>query len=415
VGILHPNVELRFSGAGEPKGAGAETEGALAHHHPPHDLPVRIYVANHGTQLLVILHLRKHLQLPPAREFLLWYPMENSAFIDSFMKGLLSAADFAGTFDIRNFQSLQPRSHAATTWWLESARRLREDAGAVRNWLADNRISPRRTEVWADDPMHVYVHLVRGMFKTAIHVKFPHCFNQEDDTAATWKVRMEKQWRSESPLKRNAFRTWQRWASGVDLRMERVAYQRAYTFDLPSPWSRDCRDVSDLISVAAFDATYRDLSPSVRREVDAILGPIRAAGRPLVLLLLFGLNAELRLAYQTAITRMFAERVELRNCAFAVKVHPSSNGPDEDSFLAWLDENLTVPVHRITHPLNLEFMLPQLRPDYVLAGPCGALPVIRRLGIGRPIALIEVTAEMCRMIPAQASAYHSIVESMETW
>src|SRR5271169_6094284 len=52
--------------------------------------PVRIFTACHGTQLLVIQHLRRHLQLPPAEEFLLWYPMENIPFIDSFMQEVIS-------------------------------------------------------------------------------------------------------------------------------------------------------------------------------------------------------------------------------------------------------------------------------------------------------------------------------------
>jgi hypothetical protein len=392
---------------------GAEAGGTAA---PPRDdRPVRIFAANHGTQLLVILHLRRHLRLPPAREFLLWYPLDGSLFIDGFMQSLLSGASFAGTLDIRHFHSLQPRLQGPGAWWLESARRLRRDAAAVRNWLTDNRISLDQAEVWADDPMHVYVHLIRGMFRAADHIKFPHCFNQEDAATTDWKKRIEKQWRSESAFKRYTFRAWQRWVSGVDLRMERVVYRRAYSFDRPSPWSRDRRDVSELVSVAAFDATYRSFSRETREQVDAILHPIRAARKPLVLLLLFGLNPKLRLAYQIAVVRMFAERAELKSCSFAVKVHPGTNGPPEQNFLAWLDENLPVPVYRIAHPLNLEFMLPQLRPDYVLAGPCGALPVITRLGIGRPIALPEVTEEMCRMLPAETSAFRSIVQSLESW
>jgi hypothetical protein len=300
-------------------------------------------------------------------------------------------------------------------WWFESAHRLSRDAAVVRNWLAQSRITLDQAEVWADDPMHVYVHLIRGMLRAADQVKIPHCFNQEDSTVAAWKGRLQKAWRGGSPLRRHVFRAWQRWVSGVDLRMERVVYRRAYTFDMPSPWSRDSRDVSDLISVPAFDATYRSFSQSARDEVDAILGPIRAARRPLLLLLLFGLSPELRLAYQVAVTRVFTQRSELKNCSFAVKVHPGTNGPEEQRFFAWLEDNLPVPVHRIVHPLNLEFMLPQLRPDYVLAGPCGALPVIRRLGIGRPVALPEVTDEMCRMLPAEAGAFRSIVRSMECW
>jgi hypothetical protein len=384
--------------------------------HVPDDRAVRIFVACHGTQLLVILHMRKHLALPPAREYLLWYPLENSAFIDGFMQELLSNADFDATLDIRDFHSLTPRAHGAAAWWLESVRRLRRDAARVRTWLAANRISPEHVELWADDPIHVYVRMLRGMFCASRQVKFPHCFNQEDATIPAWKARVEAQWRRISPLKRHAFLPWQRWASGVDLRMERVVYDRAYTFDAPSPWSPDSRDVSHLISLAAFDATYRGLPVSLHQEIETILAPIRSGRRPLVLLLLFGLNAALREAYQAAVTRMFCERaVELAGCAFAVKVHPGTYGEEEDRFFDWLGDNIPAPVHPIIHPLNLEFMLPQLRPDYVLAGPCGALPVVARLGAARVVALAEVTDEMCRVLPTETSAFRSLVQSMEVW
>jgi hypothetical protein len=382
----------------------------------PVDRPVRIFAACHGTQLLVILHLRKHLALPPAREFLLWYPLENSAFIDAFMQELLSNADFDGILDIRDFDFLKPRSHGAATWWLESARRLRRDAVKVHGWLRANRVAPTHVELWADDPYHVYVHLLRGMFRTSRHIKFPHCFNLEDSEIPAWKVRLEAQWRSTSLLKRHVFLPWQRLTSGVDLRMERVVYDRAYTFDAPSPWSRDCRDVSYLVSLAAFEATYRSLPASLHREIETIVAPIRAGRRPLVLLLLFGLTAELRHAYQRAVRRMFVERAaELDGCTFAVKVHPSTYGGEEDRLFDWLDDNVPAPVHPIVHPLNLEFMLPGLRPDYVLAGPCGALPVVKRLGVARTVALAEVTDEMCRVVPAETATFRSLVQPMEVW
>lgn len=382
----------------------------------PGDRPVRIFAACHGTQLLVILHMRKHLALPPAREFLLWYPLENSAFIDTFMQELVSNADFDGTLDIRNFDSLKPRTHGAALWLIESARRLRRDAARVGAWLAANRISPEHTEIWADDPMHVYVQLLRGMFRRSRHVKFPHCFNHEDAEIPAWKARHEAQWRKASPLKRYLFQPWQRWTSGVDLRMEHVVYERAYSFDEPSPWSQDSRDLSHLVSLAAFDATYRILPVSLQEEVETILAPIRVGRRPLVLLLLFGLTAELRHAYQRAVTRMFSERAaELSGCTFVVKVHPGTYGDEEDRLFDWLDDNVSAPVHAIAHPLNLEFMLPRLQPDYVLAGPCGALPVIKRLGVARPVALAEVGDEMCRMIPAEASVFRSLMRSMEIW
>ena len=48
-----------------------------------------------------------------------------------------------------------------------------------------------------------------------------------------------------------------------------------------------------------------------------------------------------------------------------------------------------MPVLPLMHGLNFELMLPQLRPDYVVAGACGAVPIVRRLKSDRAIALRE--------------------------
>jgi hypothetical protein len=355
---------------------------------------VRIFTACHGTQLLVIQHLRRHLQLPEAREFLIWHPYGNTPFIDGFMQTVISTAGFADTLDIRDFASLRPRTQGPLAWWFESTRRLRRDAAKVRGWMGKNRIAEDDVELWADDPIHFYVNFTRGVLQKSRQVKIPHCFNLEDVTTPEWKAQLEQQWRATPWLKKALFLPWQRWTTGVDVRMERVVYDCAYTFDQPSSWAANSVDVSHLISIEAFDRTYRTLPASARAEVETILGPIRAGRRPLVLLLLFGLGPgpELRRIYESSIARIFSERAsELRDCSLAVKVHPGAGGGTEQILFDWLEANIPAQIYPIRHALNLELMLPQLRPDYVLAGLCGALPIVKRLKIGRPVALSELT------------------------
>jgi hypothetical protein len=384
----------------------------------PMPAPVRIFAACHGTQLLVIQHLRRHLELPPAKELLLWHPMENIPFIDSFMKSVIPTANFIDTLDIRDFESLRPRTQGSLTWWLESTRRLRRDAATVRSWLNRNGITEHDMELWTDDPIHFYVNFSRGALRKSRQVKIPHCFNHEDVTMPEWKESLERQWRGASWSKRLFFLPWQRLTSGVDMRMERVVYDRAYTFDRPSPWSSVSVNVSHLISIDAFDATYRTLPAAVRRDVKTILDPIRASRRPLVLLLLFGLGTgpELRRLYEKSVKRVFSERAaELANCSLAVKVHPGFNGREEHIFIDWLRANIPAPVHAIVHPLNLEFMLPQLRPDYVMAGLCGALPIIRALRVGQPIAVAEMVEEYLSIKPEERQTVMKFLQGIEVW
>jgi len=379
---------------------------------------VRIFTACHGTQLLVIQHLRRHLQLHDAKEFLIWHPYGNAPFIDDFMQTVISAAGFANTLDIRDFESLRPRTHSPVAWWFESVRRLARDAATVRRWMETNRIVEDEVELWADDPIHFYVNFSRGILRKSRQVKIPHCFNHEDATIPEWKEGLERQWRATPWPKKLAFQPWQRWMSGVDLRMDRVVYDRAYTFDQPSCWADHSVDVSDLISIEAFDQTYRTLPAAARAEVEAMLEPIRTARKPLVLLLLFGFGPgpELRRLYEKSISRIFSERgTDLKDCSLAVKVHPGSHGIQEQAFIDWLSANIPARVYPIVHPLNLEFMLPQLRPDHVLAGFCGALPIIRRLDVGRPVALSELMDAYLREHPNEREAVSKFLSGIEIW
>jgi hypothetical protein len=377
---------------------------------------VRIFTACHGTQLLLIQHLRHNLQQDTVKDFLLWHPMENVPFIDNFMRSVISTADFADTLDIRNFASLQPRTQGALSWWVESVRRLQRDATAVRLWMARNGIAEAEVELWTDDPVHFYVNFLRGLLQKAHHVKIPHCFNHEDVTIPAFKQSLESKWRATPWPKKFIFLPWQRSISGVDVRMERIVYDRAYTFDRPSSWAETSLDISHLISIEAFDKTYRTLPAATRAEVEKILSPIRTAQRPLVLLLLFGLDHELRRTYEVSVSRTLRERAsELKDCSFAVKVHPGARGTEEQIFIDWLKGNISGRVFPIVHALNLEFMLPQLRPDYVLAGPCGALPIVNRLKVARPIALSEITEAYIQQYPSARQAVRQFLDGIEIW
>ena len=378
----------------------------------------RIFTACHSTQLLVIQHLRRHLRRSAAREFLVWHPLGNNPAVDRFMAAVVAQAGFDGVLDIRDFQSAKPRTQGALAWWFEAARRLRDDAAAVRSWMAANGIDDGRVELWADDPIHFNVMFLRGMLKQARHVKIPHCFNHEDAMVADWKGDIEAKWASASWSRRLLLLPWQRWASAVDMRMERVVYDSAYTFALPSPWSANSIDVSTLIAMDAFTATYQDLPGAMRAEVEDILAPIRDGARPLVLLLLFGLGTddESRTIYQRAIARIFSEHgSELAGCSLVVKWHPGATGQQEPLLTDWLRANIPAHVHEIRHPLNLEFMLPQLQPDYVVAGLCGSLPIVRELRAGRPIMIAEWLDLYLRDRPQERHWVMQFLQGIEVW
>jgi hypothetical protein len=396
--------------------------GPAAMRHDSSQVPAaeltRIFAACHGTQLLLIQHLRRHLQRPQAREFLIWHPFDNNPAVDRFMNVIVTEAGFDGALDIRDFESLKPRTQGPLRWWFESARRLRSDADRLRAWMAANRIEEAAAELWADDPLHFYAIFPRAVLGRARQIKTPHCFNHEDSMSADTKQGLEAGWTSTSWPKKFLFLPWQRWMSGVDMRMERIVYDRAYTFASPSPWSANSLDLSALIAVDAFAGTYGGLPRSMRAEVDSLLAPIRESAKPLVLLLLFGLGEDdaFRTRYQRAMARIFSEHAaELQGASLVVKWHPGASGEQEPLLVEWLRNNISAQVHEIRHPLNLEFMLPQLRPDYVVAGLCGSLPIVRDLGAGRPIIISEWLDQYLAVRPGERQAVTQFLRGIEVW
>src|SRR6516165_8143332 len=138
---------------------------------------VRIFVVCHSTQLLIIQHLRANLQLPKAREFLVWHAALGDSRVQyEFMQKIIESAGFAGSLNIQNFESLRPRRQGRATWWLERFRRLRVDAAIVGRWMQTNGIDDTEIELWVDEPMHFVTTFMLGFLPKARRVKFPHGF-----------------------------------------------------------------------------------------------------------------------------------------------------------------------------------------------------------------------------------------------
>jgi len=375
----------------------------------------RIFFACQVTQLLVIQHLRLHLCAGDEKDFLVWHPFADDEFIDGSMKEIISVAKYAGVLDMRDFHSLKPRRRGGL-WFLESPRRLRHDACLLRNWMTVHHIKEETTEIWVDDPIHFYAQLPRAFLRKARHIKYPHCFNHEDRMSLLTRSVLEGQYKDQRWAKRMLFSPWQRLTTGIDFRKSIASFDRAYTFFERSNWSSDSVDVSNLISLEAFEKTFESLPLSLRSEICSIETVLAKASRPLIILLLFGLTPSLRRAYKTSVSRIFSERSrELAGGTLAVKVHPARYGLEEKKLICWLQNNVPVNVVPITIGVNLELMLPRIRPTYVWAGPCGAMPIVQRLGIGRPIILPEIAAPLSDGNLQDLEKHEEFVRGMEVW
>jgi len=379
----------------------------------------RIFTVCHVTQLMVVLHLRRHLALPKAREFLIWNPLVEGTPMDRFMQQVIPEAGFDGTLDMRGFEGVQPRTQGPLSWWFESARRFRNDAATVREWLRKYDVDEATTELWADDPIHYNTIFLKGLLRRARQVKFPHSFNHEDSSAPELTERFAAGLRNTPMARRLFFLPWLRWASDVDFGPEpRLSFAEGYTFDQPSCWAPRSIVVSHLISVEAFRETYESLPQSVKTETDAMLAPVRQEGRPVILLLLFGFgrDSSSRILHQNTLSRVFRERRdEFNQCTLVVKTHPGAWGNEEEIFFRWLDGVSPSKCFCLRNPLNLEFLLHKIDLAYVLAGPCGALPIVRRLGTGRPVVLPEILSALIAEYPDDRSSTEKLVAGMEVW
>lgn len=377
----------------------------------------RIYSVTQGTQLLVVQHLRLHLDLPPAEEYLIWYPLNDSPWVDVFMREVIASAGFTATLDVRALQSLAPRRHSAVEWLFEAPRRLAVDAKYIRNWLGEVGAMEGDVELWLDDPIHFNVVFLRALLARATQIKFPHCFNIEDAGGVGYRHRYEVKMRRENSWLRRGFCRWLRLLTGCDFNPESLlSYDHAYSFDVPSSWSSRQLDVSHLVSLERLAETYRSLPHALRIDIEEQLRPLGNAKGPVALLLLFGLTPTASHSYRQAMTRVFAEHGDLlRGGVLGIKVHPGARGPEEEEFFSWARASLPVEVIPLRTVMNLELLLPILLPDFVFAGPCGALPVLRTLEVSRPIVLSEVTEELCRSHPTEAEDFRRLVQGMEVW
>ena len=120
-----------------------------------------------------------------------------------------------------------------------------------------------------------------------------------------------------------------------------------------------------------------------------------------VLLLLFGLDKDLKDAYRKSINRIFREYPELfLNRQLVLKPHPINSDNLLIELVEELTQDLSITVTLFDCRVNLDILWSLIPADIVLAGPCGALPIIKRFGVSKPFVLNEVMDEYLSHYPS---------------
>jgi hypothetical protein len=379
---------------------------------------LRICVALSTTQLLPLIHILRNESRDGFQDVLLWSSYESAIENHRMMADLIKTSEFHSAYELVDLKIPEPRRTGSILWPFQSLLRHRYDARKLRALLAPHLATAKTVEIWTDEPIHYPMRFLHGLFPNAIHVKFPHSFNQDDRGSVGYRNRMIDKFRKESTWTRRVFWRAIRLCSGVQYGLNiGIQFDRAYSFDRPSPWSKNTVDVSHLIKSATMNATYARLPLRLRREVEEKIyqaSPI--PGCPWTLLLLFGLDENLRKKYRDAIVRIHRERPEaLSGFQLVVKPHPANRNDQPEVLAKELSERLNTPVTLFDCTLNLDILWSIVPAKFVLAGPCGALPTIGRLGAARAVILREILEDLITRFPQEKDGYESLVEGYDVW
>jgi hypothetical protein len=334
------------------------------------------------------------------------------------MFDIIKAYPFAASFELVNFMMLRPRTAAGILWPFESLRRHRHDANKLRAWLDPYVKKAKVLEVWTDEPIHFPMRFLHGMFPKAVHVKFPHSFNSDDSDAPRYRDGFIKRCYAESTIGRRLFWTVLQLVCGVRLNCKYgFEFDRAYTFDRPSPWSSNSVDLSGLVQREVMAESYFRLPQTVRGEVEKRIREATVIpGLPWTLVLLFGIEEGGRRIYRDAILRITEQHAEsLAGCLLVVKPHPLSRNQEPQLLAKELGDALGQPVGVFDCTLNLDILWPVLPVKLLLAGPSGAVPVAKRVGIARTIVIRELLEHLILLLPAEEEGFRVIARDVEVW
>lgn len=377
---------------------------------------VRVCLALSTTQLLPLIHILRREPYATAETILLWHTqlMSEPESAANLMTAVIQSYPFAATYrlvGLRNAKQSPQLSIARR--FLEYLRNHFYDARSIRTLLAPHLTGNYQLEIWTDEPIHFPTTFLHALYPNAVHVKFPHAFNLEDKSSSDSRNRMLSKSKSSASLQRKFLWLLTRFVTRVHY-TERTAltFDRAYTFGATSEWSPHSVDCSTTITVDRMREAYELLPHSLKRDVEQKLNNATMGYQmPWLLVLLFGVDEGRKLMYRAALKRIRNERPELFDGRLLVlKPHPLTFHSRPRELASELSSDLSLPVGIFECPLNIDILWHLLPAQIVLAGPCGALPIMRKIGIGTPYIIRELWDEIVTLCPAEAKGHQEVIE-----
>ena len=96
-----------------------------------------------------------------------------------------------------------------------------------------------------------------------------------------------------------------------------------------------------------------------------------------------------------------------------IKPHPIGSTKLPLELVEELSRDLPIEVSFFNCRLNLDILWHLIPADIVLAGPCGALPIVSRLGVARSLVINEILEDSFNFFSEESVEFKQFKEMME--
>lgn len=381
---------------------------------------VRICAAVSTTQLLPLIHILRHQPEVNCQDILLWDTSCMGAAAEEGAKLMQAVAEsypFAAIYRLENFKIPTQRTAGVIGWPLQFLLRHKHDSQKLKKLLLAHLKDSPKVEIWTDEPIHFPMMFLHGMFPTATHVKIPHGFDLELSANKFDRAARLEQRKLLTTIPRRILWKINKLISGISYDTETgLIFDRAYTFNRPSSWSDSSVDMSQTITLENMKEIYSSLSQYLRSEIEAKIQSVSSPQKkPWILLLLFPISSlESKEIYRNAINRIFQEKSELfSGHQLVIKPHPIGSTKLPLELVEELSRDLPIEVSFFNCRLNLDILWHLIPADIVLAGPCGALPIVSRLGVARSLVINEILEDSFNFFSEESVEFKQFKEMME--
>lgn len=348
---------------------------------------VRLCAAFTTTQLLPLIHILRYAQLPPGRNVLLTATETLPEPVQPFYEAVANSHPFAQRVDLSTLTVADYFNQRNFINPLPLIANFRKNRQWLLRCIGISHIRRDSVELWTDEPFTSRHRFLHAIFSDATRVKYPHGFNLEDSVSPLLRENLRRKLAGQVKLPHHIL--WSTVSLTTGARITRdmgLRYERAYTFDKPSPFASTSINVNKHYTMDSLAALYQALPADKKKDVlDLIAQASDGSGDAWVILSLYVLTPERQRGYLEALVNLQKAHPDLlAGARIVLKPHPLANPTELGEFAKKIEELIGVPTRVFPCPLNFEIIWHQLpKIKALITAPCGVVPFVRRFGLTR--------------------------------